>query len=293
MGAANSSVAPDLLLLNRGQSAFATLECKLSSFGPETEQSKQACALLSTTGPYLAGYFGMAQPPSWLACLLYATRSGQQDRIYDTLSQLSDRLQGVVIEAVSFGSLGIDVRTDGIYLQLDPRSSVPMPSLQGSAGPGLLVMRLPPEEDPRPLYVIPVDPSVDVTDPYERRVLEERVRSALTSLVGSRLDSPKVELELEDVLRAAVEVWDLWRDTKAKKCLRNSIKSYVRTILRPIQKGGLTVRVYQNRITIEGIDPTTADRVRRYFSSAAWRQGTVDLWSEAVQTDFSDLAEGW
>ncbi len=45
--------------------------------------------------------------------------------------------------------------------------------------------------------------------------------------------------------------------------------------------------------TFVQITPQVAQTVRRYLISTAFRRGEIDLWSEAVQLDFSSLAEGW
>jgi len=33
--------------------------------------------------------------------------------------------------------------------------------------------------------------------------------------------------------------------------------------------------------------------VRHYLTRVTFRRGEIDLWSEAVQLDFSSLADGW
>jgi hypothetical protein len=287
------SAAPDLLLRNAKSQTLMPLECKVSSFGPDTEQAGQASGLLSLTGQYLADYFGLPQADDWSAFLLYALCDGQQDRMCDTLEELSAHLQRLEIDVVPSGSIGIQVTDTGVYLRPEPRSVIPVPSLRHQLEHAVLVMELEPGDDPYPLYVIPLDPSVDAHDEHGHRVLEERVRSALTSLIGSRLDAPKLEITLDEVLRVAIEVWDIWDETMAKQGLRNSIKVYLRTTLQVLRKAGLRVNVVHNRVTIVGITPARAKTIRKFLKSVAWRKGEVDLRSEAVQMDFSDLAEGW
>jgi len=290
---------PDLLLYHHQRRLFLPMECKVSSFGPDVppgnkkHQARQAAALLSATGPYLADYFGLLAPTDWRAYLLYAVSGNQEAAMQATLGRLSTQLQTARIDPTPAGALGIHVREDGIYLQPAPAASVPVTALQAAPPGGVRVMELEGGEDPRLLYLIPWDPSIGPADEYERRVLEERVRSALTSLVGSRLDAPAFEVSLDEILQAAVEVWEVWRDRQATAGFRNAVRVYVRRVLAQLRKRGVNIQVHQNTFAFVQVTPQLAQAVRRYLLSAAFRRGEIDLWSEAVQLDFSSLADGW
>ncbi|MBI3760708.1 MAG: hypothetical protein HY260_02460 [Chloroflexi bacterium] len=285
--------SPDLLFSKAESKTLMPMECKLSSFGPEAKQARQAAALLSCISTHLADILGLATPGNWSAMLVYAVRDGFESLMQDTLSSLTTRLNSALVETVPFGSLGIAVRSDGVYLVPEPRAALPISALMSAPTDGVRVMPLEEGEDPRPLYLVPLDPAYQTHDDYEKRALEERVRTALASLVGSRLDQVRFEVALDDILRAAVEVWDAWADRNAKKNIRNAVRAYARQVLQQIRKLGLDINVDQDRIIFQHISPSTANEVRRYFSSAGFRQGRIDLWSEAVQLDFSSLAEGW
>jgi len=290
---------PDLLLEHHQRRLFLPIECKVSSFGPDAplgnrkHQACQAAALLSATGSYLADYFGLPAPVDWRAYLLYAVSGGQEAAMQATLGHLSTRLQTAHINPTPAGALGIHIRDDGVYLKPPLKANVPVTALQASPPDGVRVMELENGEDPRLLYLLPWDPSIGPADEYERRVLEERVRSALTSLIGSRLDAPTFEVSLNEILQAAVEVWEIWRDRQAVTGFRNAVRVYVKRILTQLRKMGVDIQIRQNTFTFAQVTPQVAQAVRRYLTSVTFRRGEVDLWSEAVQLDFSSLADGW
>ncbi|MCI0561451.1 MAG: hypothetical protein MN733_23435, partial [Nitrososphaera sp.] len=61
------SPSPDLVFVQNEKMMFVPLECKVSSFGPDAEQARQAAALLSCTGSHLADTFGRPSPDKWTA----------------------------------------------------------------------------------------------------------------------------------------------------------------------------------------------------------------------------------
>lgn len=210
-----------------------------------------------------------------------------------TLGHLSTRLQTAHIDPTPAGALGIHIRDDGVYLKPTLKANVPVTALQAPPPDGARVMELENGQDPRLLYLLPWDPSIGPADEYERRVLEERVRSALTSLIGSRLDALTFEVSLDEILQAAVEVWEVWRDRQATTGFRNAVRVYVKQVLAQLRKMGVDIQIRQNTFTFVRITPQVAQMVRHYLTSVTFRRGQIDLWSEAVQLDFSSLADGW
>lgn len=291
--------SPDLLLDHRQRKLLLPIECKVNSFGPNasgesrTHPALQAAALLAADGPSVADYLGLTEPAQWQAYLLYAVGGGAEEAMQGTLTELSHRLQAAHIEPVPAGALGIHLRDDGIYLQPAPGARIPVTALQAPPQNGVRVMEWEEDDDPRPLYLLPWDPSIGPADDYERRVLEERVRSALASLIGRRLDEPAFEVTLDEVLQEAVEVWEMWRDRQAAAGFQRAVRRYVRQVLNRLSKMGLNVQIRQDTLVFDLVTPDIARKVRSYLSSAAFRRGELDLWSEDAQLGFDSLAEGW
>jgi len=289
------TASSDLLLEQGNQQQLLCIECKSSSFGPASSSSRQARALLACTGPYLAERIGVTAALDWKGYLLYAVGGGQEDPMRDTLQSLSQELHMARISTADSGTMGIHIRIDGVYMTPDAqsRSNIPVQALQQASVSGVRVMTLEEGEDPRPLYLIPFDPSIGVDDPFERQVLEERVRQALTSLIGSRLDMPSFEVAMDEILTAVTEVWSVWEDSQATKGFRNAVRAYVRKVLRQMRRLGAHIESREHHLAFTQVTPKIARDLRRYLDSVAFRRGEIDLWSEAVQLDFSSLAKGW
>ncbi len=287
------TASPELLLEQSSQQQLLLIECKKSSFGPASSTSKQVRALLACPGPYLAERIGVAAAMDWKGYLLYAVGGEQEGPMQDALQALSQELYTARISTADSGAMGIHVRADGVYLSPDASSNIPVQALQQAPTGGVRVMALEEGEDPRPLYLIPLDPSIGVDDPVERQVLEERVRQALTSLIGSRLDMPSFEVTMDETLTAVTEVWHLWEDSQATRGFRNAVRAYVKEALRQMRKLGAHIDLRPHHFAFTQVTPKTARDLRRYLDSVAFRRGEIDLWSKAVQLDFSSLAEGW
>jgi hypothetical protein len=289
---------PDLMLHHEVRGLLLPIECKVSSFGPsvpagsEKHQAQQAAALLCANGSYLADYIGLPDPAHWGACLMYAVSGEQEAATLTTLGKLRAQLLAAQIEPAPVGALGIYIQDDGIRLKPAPGSEIPVQALRTTSDEGIRVMDLEAGEDARILYLLPWDPSIGQADEYEQRVLEERIRSALTSLIGSRLDVSAFEVSLEEILEDAVEVWPVWRDKEAKAGFRNAVRAYVKQVLVELRRE-VSIEIHQDTFRFTQVTPQVAQAVRRYLISAAFRRGAIDLWSEGVQLDFSLLADGW
>ncbi len=174
--------APELVLRHNEVPRLLTVECKASSFGPDRKQARQAIGLISLTGPHMASVFGLDTPEQWAAHALFAVTHPQQDDMESCLEALSQRMQAARIEPIPSTSCGIELRDDGVYLLFARPDRMPFSIVED-----VKVVTLEPGEDPRPLYVIPLDPSINAQDEYGQRVVEERTRTALAYLIGSRL----------------------------------------------------------------------------------------------------------
>ncbi|MBN1315821.1 MAG: hypothetical protein JXA42_10145 [Anaerolineales bacterium] len=292
-------VGPDVLLDHKRRKIFLPIECKVSSFGPDKPAENknhpvnQANTLLTATGFYLADYLGLPAPATWRSFLLYSVSGGQEAAMYFTLEKLIERMRVVTLDSTSASAIGIYINNDGIYLKPALSTNIPITGFQGSAPDGVRVLEIKEGQDPRLLYLLPWDPSIGPGDEYEQRILEERVRSALTSLIGSRMDLPAFTVSLDEILQTAVEVWDTWQDRQATAGFRNAVRAYVKQILSHLRKMDVEIQIHQDTFSFLNITIEISHQVRRYLAGSAFRRGEIDLWSKAVQLDFSSLADGW
>jgi hypothetical protein len=289
----NLSSSPDLILRHDENRYLMPIECKKESFGPDRDQAGQGAAMLSYNGPFLAGFLGLEDPGKWETFLYYAVTSSNESAMFDTLSYLATKLNGVSVRAAVPCTVGIDVRTDGIYLMPEPRSAHPITALNTASADGIKVMDIKAGQDPRPLYIIPLDPDWNAGDDYGKRALEERVRASLASLIASQLGMEEFEIEVEDLMRKTIEVWDIWRAQNAKSSIRGAVKKYVGEIFKEIRKVGVDVTLGAGKAVVRGVDPDRAGKIRHYLTSSSFRHGNLDLWSTAIQLEFGSLSEEW
>jgi hypothetical protein len=146
-------------------------------------------------------------------------------------------------------------------------------------------------EDPRPLYLIPLDPSIDAQDDYGRRVVQERLRAAFASVVASRLHLGGFAITWDELMTEAIQVWPLWKDRNANRNLLSQTKNYVRKILAEIGRLGVTAEPTPAGFAVTRIDVASAQRIRKYLVGTAYRRGELDLWQEGVQLGFEEVGE--
>lgn len=286
-----SSSSPDVLLRHEKYKQFVPIECKVNSFGPDRDEARQATAMLSFEGAHLAQFLGVDTSDSWDVYLCYAVTSTKESPMFDTLSMLSTRLIGMRVPTAAVGAFGIDVRDDGIYLTPEKRSTFCIQSLRTAPDNGLQVMRLKRNQDPRPLYIVPLDPDWNAEDDYGKRALEERVRASLASMIGSRLNESEFEIQTEELLRQSIEVWDIWRADNARERIKYNVKKYTREILRQIEGLDVRIEVGGGRALFQNITPDKASKIRHYLASANFRKGKIDLWGTAIQLELNGMED--
>jgi hypothetical protein len=284
--AIGEAVSPDLLLRHRERPALITLECKVHSFGPASSAAGQATGLLACTGPHIASTLGLEPPHGWRAFPLYAVSHPEQAAMATTLATLAGELAraGVTIAPDPATALGIDVTADGVYLRFAAPARLPFPMADD-----VKVLDLAPGEDPRPLYVIPIDPAVDLTDDYGRRALEQRLRAAFVATVGARIGRGPVRVGWDELMTAAIPVWPLWRGRGRR--LLQGCRAYVRGRLRDLAALGATWDASPAGFTIADVPPELADRIRRALQTPAHTQPPVRM-DQPDQLTIDDALEG-
>lgn len=286
---------PDLLLKNQESYTMLPIECKLSGFGAGSgsREVRQANILLSVVGPELAASIGLPHPDQWQCYLYYVLEADNHNTMFDTLSQLAQHLQDVHIETNTWGTIGIEIDTDGIYLEAVPYETSPLPSLRNPVP--TCVVKLEQGDDPRPLYLIPIDPDIGLKDElYGIRVLEERVRSSVISLIGRRLEATQFEIHEDEIMQTAIEVWGYWEHEPDKSSLlRKLVRPYLRKLLDELRLLGADIKYEQRIIRFQDVTPKLAAEIRSRLISRDLARQDVALWESYRQLSFDDLFEGW
>ena len=281
-----NSVSPDLLLQSKSQRALLTIECKLNSFGSTSDSTQQALGILACTGNYVANFFGLSRPDQWTTLATYAVAHPQQTLMSQTLAILSEQLKTVDVAPCPATSFGIEVGDDGVYLNFSDLDLVPLKVASKHK-----VMNLEVGEDPRPLYLIPLDPTVNAQDEYGKRVVQERLRMAFASVVASRLYLDGFSVTWDELMTEAIQVWPLWKDRSASRNLLGQTKNYVQRILSEIGRLDVIAERTANGFSLKGIKASSAQQIRKFLMGVAYRQGELDLWQEGVQLGFEEVGE--
>jgi len=194
------SPKPDLLLHSTTRSHWIPLECKVHSFSPASTTCSQAYGLLACSGPDIAVNYGLSNPSQWKSTVIYAVSYPDHSKMQTTLDKLTTTLRNanVPVGKEPSTAVGIAVQDDGIYLHFSDLYKVPF-----DVDATVKVVESLPGNDPRPLYLICVDPTSSLNYSPRRHGGTERAAKGSTSLVGRQAGRPAVRHNL----RASVSPW--------------------------------------------------------------------------------------
>ncbi|MDI6869269.1 MAG: hypothetical protein QMD88_06780 [Coprothermobacterota bacterium] len=227
---------PDLVLEAENKKKLCILECKASSFSPESSTAKQARTLLIACSN-IARVLAISERGEHKAILCYLTGLGDIGLMEDTLTVLAEEVK----EKTSLGS-----GNHGCFVMRPSQSAIQMEYSQNvkdflnlERDPPVEVMELKENTNPHPLYFIPYDPNID--QPKEekklcRRILFERILSYMISKIGGASVPSRITLTLEELLdNATFGIYEIWEDQSTKKYLRKLVQSnFLSEILKSI-----------------------------------------------------------
>ena len=223
------SVAPvaDALLEHVGRTHFVVIECKSSSFGVESDQTRQARGFIVASSDIMQRGLPITANS---AEVCYVVPGHDIDGMEATLLSLQAELQAGATQSCQVGSVGVTIRNDGVYLVADHKARGGG-TLPQDIAPEQRVLEAESDEDPRPLYVIPWIPESGDED---LSALREKLRSQLLSRIG-RSPIGIVSLPFDELLdEVSRGVYGLWRD---RKSLRGQVNTTVGRIVRSLTDG--------------------------------------------------------
>ncbi len=229
------SIAPvaDALLENGRRSHYVVIECKSSSFGIESGQTRQARGLI------LAGSEIMQRGlpiPEGSAEVAYLVPEGDMSAMEATLIALKGQVEASNTQVCHVGVIGVAIRQDGVYLVAahEARGGGTLPR---HIAPERLVLGARVDEDPRPLYIVPWIPESRDED---LDALREKLRAQLLSHVG-RSPIGDVTLRFDDLLDdVSRRVYGLWRD---RQSLQGQVNATVGSIVGSLTEASQAVIV--------------------------------------------------
>ncbi len=237
----DTAAAPDVLAEPPVGTPWLVIECKGTSFGPDSSTARQALKLLAVSADLrssLALGGGTSQP----GVVVYLTRLEDRDRLADTLRELRRRLADAGLPSGPSGALGLFRADQGRgALCVEPSSGDAWPEPAASVlRPLAPVIALAEDEDPRPLYLVPWDPSVQQDRgmrEYCRAVLFARITAEAIAALGHETVPQRTVLKIEPLLSAATfGVSDRWRSKRDLNRTVRECKRFLANALAPVKE---------------------------------------------------------
>lgn len=223
---AQDGCSPDIILKGKSLDLFMLIECKKQSFGVESSTSEQARTMLLLEGQVLAEALALSSTSRVESVVTYATKDEQKLLIKNTCDILMSEIRIAGFRSNDACCIGIKRDTENsIYINVDVDDSSRLNITESGA---IKVIEGQPDTDPRPLYFIPIDPSVE-QNAYGKKTLEQRLLSEILSLIGRTKVPSKVALTVKDLLsKATWGMYNLWGDNNARKNLRRQVNSFLK-----------------------------------------------------------------
>lgn len=222
------SVRPDLILKVTDQKKFCILECKASSFGPESSNSIQARTFLLMTGPIISQVLGIGDKNEGILC--YFTGPNNSNLMNNTLQKLAKRMKvDTNLQIGKFGCLEINLSNSSILLEYSKSTKT---SLKLTEESPVKILDVEKDTDPRPLYFIPYDPNIEQTKEEQefcRRIFLERILSSIISKIGSIDNIPtSLTINTDELLTSATfGLYEIWDNSDTKKNIRKVVKDFL------------------------------------------------------------------
>lgn len=217
--------SPDVILEKSQKNSFLLVECKKQSFGTNSTTSEQARTLLLLKGRALSEALGLALDTIVENKIVYLTRADQKSQLNDTCKSMITELENAGFTVCPTYCLGIKCdSTNSIYLVIDSNDTNELGLLEHGE---IKVIEGQPETDPRPLYFIPLDPSVEQNE-YGIKTLEQRLLSEILSLIGRANIPSKIQFDCEELLEKATwGMYGIWGDRNARLNLKRKVKTFL------------------------------------------------------------------
>jgi hypothetical protein len=287
------SARPDVVLRKKNNTqTFVLAECKRSSFGTGSSTAEQARTLMMISEGAFKDVMGLDRYAKVESSTVFFVPEDQTNLMSVTVKEIEEEL---VNSGISHGQAyvaGIIGNEKGIFLEL-----------KGKVGNILSISELSPiliietdgENDPRPLYFIPYDPSIEQS-PEEKslcqQILCQRLLASLLGRIGRSMTPGKMTVSVEDLLNEATfGMYTLWRNRDSMHNMRNILRGLMAEV-----KSGLPANIEKQFYFVSGqgwIVDVSKESDKEDFINILSRikiQGTQV--SRQDQASFNDLVDG-
>lgn len=275
-----SAVTPEVLLRHITSGKVRIIECKKSSFSSTSTTARQAASYLALHGSVLNNAIGALRTSELASDLLYLVKEGDEALLKECLDEIASSIKQVGCAVNEFGVGGLAEEDDGVYLYTENADNLEaiekqVKIIDGEKG-----------SDYRTLYLIPMDPSINAKDSYAEDAVKSRLRSSLAAILIRLTGVKEFTLNAEMLLNRSIQVWTIWEDSDSKKKLKKITRNYIRQILNVlVKKCGIIVTEVGTSWVISSVTDKQKVNLVRYFSSAGYRLGNIDLNDNQIELE--------
>jgi len=229
----HESAAPDVVLASDNYSKICILECKKNSFGTGSTNTLQAKTLLIISGPTAPEVLGVGLRKKSYGILAYLTRADQVDALQGTLNGLKDDLSRINIDSGEPGCFGLGCDEKALSIRYSGNLGEAMNINHGSP---VEVISIDDDTDPRPLYIIPYDPSLfnqhsQGEEKICRRILYERFLGYVLCKVGSANAPVEIKIPVDEILNSSTfHLFEIWDDRSVRKNFKSLVKEFMTSL---------------------------------------------------------------
>jgi hypothetical protein len=234
------SVRPDAILQrDNPKQAYILVECKKSSFGTSSTTAEQARTLMMLTDLSFNEVMGIDPSINTESSIMFFLPQDQTKALMHTVEEMQNELN---INNINYGEThfaGIFGNDKGIFLELTEKLSKALSTNEVSP---IMILETDGRDDPRPLYFIPYDPSIDQT-PDQRifclQILLQRLLASLLSKIGRAIPPVRKIIAIDEMLNdATFGMYSLWRNRDTTHNLRSILRGFMVEV-----KGALSVSI--------------------------------------------------
>jgi hypothetical protein len=225
------AVRPDLILATKEKKKLCVLECKSSSFSPESSTAEQARTLLLIAGPVISEVLAIGKRGENEGILCYFIGPNNTELVERTLETLEKEIKEKAnLESGNYGCFEIKPSQSAITLEYPEQIKNFLNLIKDSP---VEVIKLEEDTDPRPLYFIPCDSYTHIKEEQElsRRILFEKILNFMICKIGGANIPFTITFTTEEFLNfATFGAYEIWEDNEATKHMRQLVKDFLKDI---------------------------------------------------------------
>ncbi|WP_336820355.1 hypothetical protein [Bacillus thuringiensis] len=264
----NQEVAPEIVFEHNDNNEILLLECKLNGFNVDYSHrnTKQALGYLSLPNEYVVNYLGNEKAGN--VKLLYSVLQDDIIKMNETLCQLGEILNDMGKSSLPHQIFGIHIDNESLYLSITDMSGTQLGSYKIMDGTQL--------EDSIALYIIPLDPEINLKDKYGRAVLEQKIRNKISVLLGKYLLYREVTLSPVEICKQLIPVWDMW-ESQSKSKITVLVRTFISEMLKSLCDIGIKFERNSSGFTVDKLSRKKYDKLIQYLASAEYNKLGKDI----------------